>query len=445
LIHFYKREQRMEVDNPRSKQKGSRRRMVLHSMDKVLNSPGGTRNLIDSDQSDGELPPEKKSSLKKKMKAAGSKGKEMGDKIKRTLSGTSLSSQEDQGETSPGDLLRRGLKFASQDSFMRFVNMPGKGGKNKKRKSSDHDDPEPTEGSENPAFNSSVAGDVAEKSSPNKHKRAKLSEDSPSAEPSTKPSAEPSTTDSVHRRFDSLKLKAMLNASDASSPTLNVKTKKSIMEKAKDKLQASRFRYLNEQLYTQTSAQSAKMFKNDSSLFSAYHQGFQVQANVWPSDPLDTIIAACLDLPESHVVVDMGCGEARLAKTLPNLVHSFDLVSVVPGVVECDMSRVPLKSGTVDLVVFCLSLMGTNIKDFLLEATRILKVDGIMKIAELESRFQGDSQSFIRDVEKFGFKLTWKNLKNQYFQFFDFKKIGEAKSKKKLPNIALKACVYKKR
>ena len=52
---------------------------------------------------------------------------------------------------------------------------------------------------------------------------------------------------------------------------------------------------------------------------------------------------------------------------------------------------------------------------------------------------------YFRDVEKFGFKLTWKNLKNQYFQFFDFKKIGEAKSKKKLPNIALKACVYKKR
>jgi len=98
----------MEVDNPRSKQKGSRRRMVLHSMDKVLNSPGGTRNLIDSDQSDGELPPEKKSSLKKKMKAAGSKGKEMGDKIKRTLSGTSLSSRRTRerlvlGTSSGGD------------------------------------------------------------------------------------------------------------------------------------------------------------------------------------------------------------------------------------------------------------------------------------------------------------------------------------------------------
>ena len=31
-------------------------------------------------------------------------------------------------------------------------------------------------------------------------------------------------------------------------------------------------RYLNEQLYTQTSTESAKMFKKDASLFSAYHQ-----------------------------------------------------------------------------------------------------------------------------------------------------------------------------
>ena len=37
-------------------------------------------------------------------------------------------------------------------------------------------------------------------------------------------------------------------------------------------------------------------------------------------------------------------------------------VSQAPGVVECDMSKVPLKSGSVDVVVFCLSLMGTNIR-----------------------------------------------------------------------------------
>lgn len=34
--------------------------------------------------------------------------------------------------------------------------------------------------------------------------------------------------------------------------------------------------------------------------------------------------------------------------------------------------QVPLKDGTVDIAVFCLSLMGTNLGDFLFEANRVL-------------------------------------------------------------------------
>jgi len=50
---------------------------------------------------------------------------------------------------------------------------------------------------------------------------------------------------------------------------------------------------------------------------------------------------------------------------------------------------VPLKAGTVDIVVFCLALMGTNIGEFLKEANRLLKPNGILKIAEVRSRFEG--------------------------------------------------------
>ncbi len=32
-----------------------------------------------------------------------------------------------------------------------------------------------------------------------------------------------------------------------------------------------------------------------------------------------------------------------------------------------DMSNIPLESGSVDVVVYCLSLMGTNVGDFLKE------------------------------------------------------------------------------
>jgi ribosomal RNA-processing protein 8 len=54
-------------------------------------------------------------------------------------------------------------------------------------------------------------------------------------------------------------------------------------------------------------------------------QGYQLQAKSWPLDPLDTIIAALLHLPPTHVVADMGCGQARLATSIPNTVHSFDI------------------------------------------------------------------------------------------------------------------------
>lgn len=35
--------------------------------------------------------------------------------------------------------------------------------------------------------------------------------------------------------------------------------------------------------------------------------------------------------------------------------------------------QVPLNDASVDLAVFCLSLMGTNLADFLAEANRVLK------------------------------------------------------------------------
>ena len=133
------------------------------------------------------------------------------------------------------------------------------------------------------------------------------------------------------------------------------------------------------------------------------------------------------------------------------------------------MANVPLDSCTVDVAVFCLALMGTNTRyyikcikqfisinltsffkprDFIFEASRVLKVGGMLKIAELESRFQGEQysvESFIAKVQKFGFKLSAKNLKRDFFYFLDFEKVQDMKKKKKLPDIELKPCLYKKR
>lgn len=146
------------------------------------------------------------------------------------------------------------------------------------------------------------------------------------------------------------------------------------------------------------------------------------------------------------MVGDFGCGSAMLAKSVPQTVHSFDFVAISPQVTECDMSKVPLKNGSLDVAVYCLSLMGTNLRDYLFEANRVLKMGGILKIAEIESRFEEVSiDDFVSVLKKYGFKLTWRNLDHNLFYFLDFVKEKNLKQKNKLPTLTLKACRYKKR
>lgn len=61
--------------------------------------------------------------------------------------------------------------------------------------------------------------------------------------------------------------------------------------------------------------------------------------------------------------------ELRKAKIFKEI-KSYDLVALSPHVIEKDIKSLPEKNGTVDLAVFCLSLMGTNYIEFLTEANR---------------------------------------------------------------------------
>ncbi|KAL7529292.1 hypothetical protein ACHAXR_002881, partial [Thalassiosira sp. AJA248-18] len=123
------------------------------------------------------------------------------------------------------------------------------------------------------------------------------------------------------------------------------------------------------------------------------------------------------------VVADFGCGDAKLAERLlaltlgkdghtltqasskttkkkkgqqqsssaacPFKVHSFDLVSGGNALVTpADMCNVPLPKESIDVGVYSLALMGTNVADFVREAWRVLKFNGVLRVAEVRSRFE---------------------------------------------------------
>merc|ERR1712112_270306 len=93
------------------------------------------------------------------------------------------------------------------------------------------------------------------------------------------------------------------------------------------RLAGSRFRDLNERLYTLHSDVAFSEFTEDPHLFKQYHEGFRRQTDLWPESPLD-LIKTLLQRPvfSTAKVADLGCGEAELAASLGDRVESFDLI-----------------------------------------------------------------------------------------------------------------------
>jgi ribosomal RNA-processing protein 8 len=229
------------------------------------------------------------------------------------------------------------------------------------------------------------------------------------------------------------------------------KGKKNIADKIKEGLLGSKFRILNEKLYTISSEDAYEYFKNNPEDFEIYHQGFVIQASKWPVNPNDIIFDE-LKKPkyENKIIADLGCGEAYLAQKLSKTnrkIHSFDLVKINEYITQCDIKNVPLKNEEVDVAVFCLSLMGTNFVDFIKEAKRILKNKGILIVSEIESRIV-NKDNFIKVFESVGFSLRKKmNIKN-YFTLFVFRLDKEVDSNSVTIENSydiLKPCIYKKR
>ncbi|CAK9308855.1 unnamed protein product [Citrullus colocynthis] len=225
----------------------------------------------------------------------------------------------------------------------------------------------------------------------------------------------------------------------------------SFLDKMRARLSGGHFRMLNEKLYTCTGEEALNYFREDKVLFDVYHTGYQEQMTHWPELPVNLIIKWLKEHDPSFIVADFGCGDARLSKNVKNKVFSFDLVSKDPSVIACDMSNTPLDSASVDVAVFCLSLMGVNYASYLAEARRVLKPRGWLLISEVKSRFDpsnggADPEKFIKAICELGFVSALKDFSNKMFILLYFKKKDEKTSAgKDIDWPQLKPCLYKRR
>ncbi|KAG5519949.1 hypothetical protein PMAC_000226 [Pneumocystis sp. 'macacae'] len=227
-----------------------------------------------------------------------------------------------------------------------------------------------------------------------------------------------------------------------------------LQQKMKLKLSGGKFRMINEYLYNITGEEALEFFKKHPEIYKQYHIGFQNQVSSWPKNPVDLMIEKLnLYMQKTRKlmlkVADLGCGDAKIAKAMKNMpnikIYSYDLVSESPLIIACDISTLPLANSTIDIVIFCLSLMGTNYIDFLKEAWRILKINGELWIVEIKSRFTDNKgNAFCTALTSLGFSVIKTDISNKMFMCLYFKKVDKIDSKKDY-GILLKSCIYKRR
>ena len=188
-------------------------------MDRLVHSPSATVGLLSNEtEEDDEVFHSKKKgkqrqNLTSKLKDSAEKVGVVGQKLGRSVSDSVL--------REPGYLLRLGEKFTSAESFLRFIGLPGKSKKSKKRKLSEEDTEEKEDSQ--PTSDEKESEPVPP---PRKKKRAGL---------------------------DPIKLKSLLEAEEEAVVSSASTVHKTLADEARAKLTASRFRFLNEKLYTQES------------------------------------------------------------------------------------------------------------------------------------------------------------------------------------------------
>jgi len=167
------------------------------------------------------------------------------------------------------------------------------------------------------------------------------------------------------------------------------------------------FATLNARWNNAYSSTTHNRLRNNPEEWCFYHTRMdELEAN-WQVNPREECIKHLkMNLPMGSVIADFGCGQAKLAEALKDIhtVHSYDHIAINRSVYACDMSDIPLDDNTLDAAVFSLSLMGTNLKDYILEAYRTLKLGGQLVIYHPAQ--ENNRDKFVDGLTQLGFAIV---------------------------------------
>lgn len=193
------------------------------------------------------------------------------------------------------------------------------------------------------------------------------------------------------------------------------------------------FSKMNNRWYVADSSKTHDRLAANKEEWAHYHTMYRQLRESWPVVPYKEEIR-WLSERDGYVVGDFGCGEALIATEAgdKHTIHSFDHVAIDQRVIACDIAHVPLEDDSLDLAIFCLSLMGANFTDYIREAHRCLHIDGHLHIWEAASYFD-DVRKFAAALAKLGFEVSAPSVEGAFVRIYALKTSKKPDAKLVLP------------
>ena len=225
-------------------------------------------------------------------------------------------------------------------------------------------------------------------------------------------SESPSTTSIKPSKKKSMKLKA---------PTVQKETPEQKRQRTKTELSTLHQRYK-----TLTSQNLRTEFNTTPELWHKYHEISEENEQSFPEHeiPRNRIIQEFnkIKTKRTKQVVDMGCGKADIAKYFDSDPRfqfiNYDHISSNDTVESCDIANTPLEDDSVEICILSLAMWGSNCREYIQEANRILESNGKLYIIEPTKRWSEKDETGNIIEGKQGMKLN-RLLEENGFQIIE--------------------------
>jgi len=186
---------------------------------------------------------------------------------------------------------------------------------------------------------------------------------------------------------------------------------------------------LHQKYKTMKSENLYKEFNENKELWNNYHEISEENEKSFPNEeiPRNKIIQELLKIKtkRTKLVVDMGCGKGQIADYFKGDTRfqfiNYDHISSNNTIISCDISNIPLEEDEVEICILSLAMWGSNCKDYVKEANRILESGGKLYIIEPTKRWseQDENKNIIEGkegckmkslLEENGFKIVEQSI-----------------------------------